>query len=169
MRFLLVPALYAAITTFMAAPATAEEGHDHAGHDHGAHAAHEHPTEGPRGGALLELGKEEYHAELLLDEKTNQVTVVLLDSSATKDVAIDTPHLLVNVKDRRKPRQYKLTPLYPEGQAPTGPTAMFALVSPELMADLHSHDVEAKLNVAIGKKSFTAPLHHDHDHEGHNH
>ncbi len=32
---------------------------------------HEHPTKGPNGGALVELGDEEYHAEVLLKDKTN--------------------------------------------------------------------------------------------------
>ena len=29
------------------------------------HAGHAHPTEGPHGGDLIELGNEEYHAELI--------------------------------------------------------------------------------------------------------
>ncbi|NQV24291.1 MAG: hypothetical protein HQ518_07965 [Rhodopirellula sp.] len=33
--------------------------------DHDAHAGHAHPTHGPHGGDLIELGNEEYHAELV--------------------------------------------------------------------------------------------------------
>ena len=31
---------------------------------------HDHPSEGPHHGSLIELGKEAYHAELVHDEKT---------------------------------------------------------------------------------------------------
>ncbi|MDA1165948.1 MAG: hypothetical protein O3B13_22860 [Planctomycetota bacterium] len=36
--------------------------------DESAHAAHAHPSEGPHGGDLIELGNEEYHAELVHPE-----------------------------------------------------------------------------------------------------
>ena len=32
-------------------------------------AGHAHPSEGPHGGSLIELGNEEYHAELVHDEQ----------------------------------------------------------------------------------------------------
>lgn len=143
----------------------------HAGHDH---AAHDHDAPGPHGGTLVTLGDEEFHAELVLDEEKNQVTVVLLDGAAKKLVPLAEPHLLVNVRGAGKPRQHKLAPLYAEGQQ-GGPTAMYASVSEPLMDDLHSHDAEAKLVVRIGGKQYTASLHHDHeghdhgDHEGHDH
>jgi hypothetical protein len=36
--------------------------------DENAHAAHAHPSEGPHGGDLIELGNEDYHAELVHPE-----------------------------------------------------------------------------------------------------
>ena len=35
---------------------------------HDDHAGHAHPSEGPHHGDLIELGNEEYHAEILHDE-----------------------------------------------------------------------------------------------------
>lgn len=39
--------------------------HDNEQPDHDPHAGHSHPTHGPHGGDLIELGNEEYHAELV--------------------------------------------------------------------------------------------------------
>jgi len=173
MRSLIIAALYATAVvaiphTVLAAPEAVHEGHDHAAHEDGGHEGHSHDEEGPHGGALFALGNEEYHAELVLDEKQSQVTIVLLDGAAKEQVAIEAPHLLVNVRGGGAPRQYKLSPLYPEGQT-TGPTAMYAAVGKTLMDDLHSHNAVAKLVVRLAGKPYSATLHHDHDHGDHDH
>ena len=49
---------------------------------------HSHPTEGPHHGSLIELGDEEYHGELVHDDKAGTVTIYLLDSSAREAVAV---------------------------------------------------------------------------------
>jgi hypothetical protein len=147
----------------LAAPPVGHEGHDHAAHGHDAHS---HDDVGPHGGVLFELGKEQYHAELVLNEERNQVTVVLLDAAAKQSIAIEEPHLLVNVRGSDAPRQYKLSPIYGEGQT-TGPTAMYAAVGKPLMDDLHSHIAVAKLAVRIAGKPYSTSLHHDHS--GHVH
>ncbi|TWT92869.1 hypothetical protein Pla108_40090 [Botrimarina colliarenosi] len=171
MRLFIAAALLSAVvhalpTRVAAAPGQAQAGHDHAAHDH---AAHDHAEAGPHGGALFELGAEAYHAELVLDEKMDQVTVVLLDSAASRQVAISEPYLLVNVRGGGKPRQYRLAPLYAQGKPASGPTAMYALVSKPLMGDLHRHDASAKLVVRVAGKPYSTSLEHDHDHSGHNH
>ena len=176
MRSLMLAALYAAAVVAiphatLAAPDGVDEGHDHAAHDHAAHEGHSHDEKGPHGGALFALGKEEYHAELVLDEERDQVTVVLLDGAAKEQVALQEPHVLVNVRGGGAPRQYKLTPIYAAGTN-SGPTAMYAAVGKTLMNDLHSHSAVAKLAVRIAGKPYSATLHHDHDehdHDGHNH
>ena len=48
---------------------------------------HAHPSEGPHHGTLVELGNEEFHAEVVHDDKS--VTVYVLDAGATKAVPID--------------------------------------------------------------------------------
>ena len=50
--------------TTSAPAAAAGEHHEGDGHDHGDD-AHAHPSEGPHGGDLIELGNEEFHAELV--------------------------------------------------------------------------------------------------------
>ena len=56
-------------------------------HKEGDGHAHAHPAHGPHDGHLIELGEEEYHAELTHDDATKSVTVYLLDKE-TKRVEI---------------------------------------------------------------------------------
>ena len=57
-------------------------------HEHDEHA---HAHEGPHHGSIVELGNEEYHAEIVHDDATGTVTVYLLDSSAKKSVTTTAP------------------------------------------------------------------------------
>ena len=66
--------------------------------------AHAHPTEGPHHGALIELGKEDYHAELVHEDATDTVTIYILDSSATKPVPIAAKQLTLNMRAENKDR-----------------------------------------------------------------
>jgi len=68
-------------------------------------AKHVHPTKGPRGGELLEIGKEEFHVELLIDESKKQFVIHLLDHNAKENVAIEEPFLAVNLLLSGKPIQ----------------------------------------------------------------
>jgi hypothetical protein len=65
---------------------------------------HAHPTEGPHHGALIELGREDYHAELVHDDATNTVTIYMLDGAAKDAVAIDAKQLTVNLLVGGKPQ-----------------------------------------------------------------
>ena len=55
----------------------------------------DHTEAGPHKGALTELGKEEYHAELVLDEKASTAVVYLLDSTASKSVGISEKEITI--------------------------------------------------------------------------
>lgn len=59
---------------------------DHASHDHGA---------GPHGGSIVELGDEEYHAEVVVDGKTNALTVYMFGSDAKTAAPIAATELAV--------------------------------------------------------------------------
>src|SRR3989337_1170847 len=84
-------------TETAASPATVEAEHDHA-----------HPSEGPHGGSLIELGAEEYHAELIHDDQAGTVTIYLLDSAAKAAVAIDAPDVTINLTHEGRGEQFKL-------------------------------------------------------------
>ncbi|OYW20427.1 MAG: hypothetical protein B7Z55_07285 [Planctomycetales bacterium 12-60-4] len=128
--------------------------------------AHAHPEKGPHGGPLLELGDEEYHGEVLLDEKAGTMTFYVLDSAAKEVVPIEAKEILFNLKHSGKPIQYKL-PAVPAKTDPEGLASCFQLKSPSLVHALHHKDHGARVALKIKGKSYTAKydLEHDHDHK----
>ncbi|MBN8604927.1 MAG: hypothetical protein J0M26_28260 [Planctomycetes bacterium] len=125
---------------------------------------HSHPTEGPHHGTLIELGKEEYHAELVHDDKT--VTIYILDSAAKAAVPIDAQELVINLVHAGKPEQFKLA-ASPDAGDPSGKSSRFSLQDAELIVELEHDHAAAKLSVLIGGKSYRGDI--KHNHEGHDH
>jgi hypothetical protein len=143
-------------------PATVEAGHE--GHDHSAHG---HPTEGPHHGALVELGNEEYHAEVVHDDATGTVTVYLLDSHAEKTVTTTATQATINLKHGDSPEQYKLA-AQPEEGNPAGQTSRFTLTDKELVKHLDEVASAAKFNITIGDTPYSGVIPAD-DHAAHGH
>ncbi len=131
-------------------------------------AGHAHAEHGPHGGELLEVGKEEYHVELIIDEIKKQLVVYLLDGKAKGFVAIDAPYLAVNLKIAGRPVQIKLLPMSQEIDQ-KGFSSRYGLVSLQLVDALHHQHSEARLALRIGKKAYTVKMEHHHDHAGHKH
>ncbi len=129
---------------------------------------HNHPTEGPHHGSLIELGNEEYHAELVHDEDAGTVTFYLLDSSAKNAVPIEAATLLVNLTHDGQAEQFSLA-AHPQVSDPSGKASRFNSSDAELAEELDHEGVEAQLVVSIGGKQYRGEIHHDHDHEGHGH
>jgi hypothetical protein len=140
-----------------AKPAAHSEGD---GHDHAEHAHAEH---GPHGGDLIELGKEEYHAELVHDEDAGKVTIYILDGSAKQAVPIEATELTINVKHDGKGEQFKVAAAPQDGDG-EGKSSRFVSDDKELAEDIEH---EARLVVEIAGKSFTGEIKHDHDHGDH--
>lgn len=141
------------------------DGHDHDDDEHG-HDDHGHPSEGPHHGSLIELGNEEYHAELVHDEAAGTVTVYLLDASAKTSVPIYETKILVNLTHDGSAEQFELA-ASPQSTDPSGKSSRFVSTDAELAEDLDIEDVEAKLVATIGGKQYRGEIEHDHDHEGH--
>ena len=143
MKWFQVVALMCGVTTvgaeLEAAPA--------AGH------AHAHPAEGPHHGALIELGKEDYHAELVHDDATDTVTIYILDSSATKNVPIAAKQLTLNMRVGGKPRQFSLAALPQKGEA-GGSASVFSATGKELCRTLDAPAATGRLNVEIDGKVY---------------
>lgn len=142
-----------------AKPADAKETANKEDHDH------DHPSKGPHGGDLIELGDEEYHAELTHDDKTHEVTIYLLDGAAKSAVAIEAKELVINLKDGGKPEQHKLAaaPLESDG---AGKSSRFvAKGNADLNDDLEHDDADARLQVTIAGQSYIGKIVHDHDHD----
>ena len=71
-------------------PATGHSGESAAEEDH-------HHHDGVHGGQVIELGSENYHAELIHDDATHKVGVYFLDSSAKAAAPVDAKSVTVNV------------------------------------------------------------------------
>ena len=132
---------------------------DHEGHDH---AEGGHPTEGPHHGGLIELGDEEYHAELVHEGDT--VTIHILDAAAKTEVPIAAAEVVVNAVIDGKPRKFKLAA---EG-ASGGKASKFVSTDAALAKAIDSEDSNARLMVTIDGKAFNGAIVHD-DHAGHDH
>lgn len=59
--------------------------------------AHNHPTTGPAGGAIIEWGEEEYHLEFLADHATGEATVYVLDETAKKVTTVTAKTLTLSL------------------------------------------------------------------------
>lgn len=145
---------------------------DHADHESGdhQHGDHDHAAEGPHHGQIIELGEEEYHAELVHDEDTHTITVYLLDHSAEKSAASSAKEATINLLVDGKPHQFTL-PAAPQADDSAGETSRYQLADEKLCETLDSAGAKGRLNVTIADKSYVGQLdhaaheHHDHDHE----
>jgi hypothetical protein len=126
------------------------------------------PSEGPHGGQLVELGNEQYHAEIVHDDSAGTVTVYLLDAAAEKAVPIDAAELTINLKHAGKPEQFKLT-ASPDADDPPGRSSRFVSEDQELGEDLDREGADPRLVVTIEGKPYTASIEHDHDHGDEHH
>lgn len=135
---------------------------------------HQHATEGPHGGELLELGSEEFHVEFLHDEKNKTLTLYILDGEAKQAVPIDSPQLTINLTHDGQAEQFAV-PASPESSDPQGKSSRFQSNDAELNEDLEIASGEPQLVVQIAGKQYRAAIHHaEHDHpagehEGHEH
>ncbi|QDT92721.1 hypothetical protein [Gimesia algae] len=129
--------------------------------DHG----HDHPSEGPHHGSLIELGKEAYHAELVHDEKSGAITIYILDGAAKASVPSTAESVQVNVKHDGKGQQFTLAAA-PEQGDPEGKSSKFTTQDKTLGELLDEKDTTARLVLEIDGKSFTGEIDaHDHDHD----
>ena len=131
------------------------------------HEEHAHATEGPHHGPLIELGNEEYHAEVVHDDATGAVTIYLLDSHAEKSVTTTATEVTINLKHGDTPEQFKLA-AQPEEGNPAGQSSRFTLTDKELVEHLHEAAAGAKLNVTIGDTPYSGAIPAE-DHAGHDH
>ena len=126
-----------------------------------SHAEHAHPSEGPHQGDLVELGDEEFHAEVVHGEG-GSVSVYILDSAAKGAVPIDVPELTINITHNGNAEQFKL-PADRDTADPDGKSSRFSLTDEKLATDLDSHNAAARLVVMINGKSYSGRIEHAHD------
>ena len=136
------------------------------GEGHADHGKQAHPTKGPHGGDLIELGNEEYHAELVHDEKAATVTIYILDSHAKAAVPIDVTELTINMKHDGQAEQFKLA-ASPDATDPPGKSSRFVSNDAELGEDMEHEGADPQLVVTVNGKQYRGKVEHgDHGNEG---
>ena len=171
--------------------------HDNEQSDQDPHAGHAHPTHGPHGGDLIELGNEEYHAELVHPQGHDDdahhddvpegshdkddahdhaahdhagITIYVLDGAAKNAVAIEAAEITLNLTHDGKPEQFTLA-ASPDANDPEGRSSRFTSADKDLLEHFHEAEhVEGALVLSIKAKSYRGKLSHKHDGDhGHPH
>ena len=156
------------------------EGDDDHDHDHGHH---HHAEKGPHGGALVAIGQDDAHLELVLDAETGTLTAYVLDGHAEKAVAIKQKNLQLAItlehdhheeghdgegekKDELPESAFQLM-LAAVSPGDDGTASEFSGQSDELKG---AHEFEAALpSITIGETQFKGvtfkyPEGNEHDH-----
>ena len=132
-------------------------------------AAHAH---GPNGGHVLELGEEEFHAEVAMDA-SRKLTVYLLDEAVKAPKPVENGTLQIATKDGDKEVVLDLAAAPLEGEA-DGKCSRFELAAdkvPGAVMDIEglTGDLSLKFGDKTLKTSLTEEHDHGHDHEDHGH
>ncbi len=121
---------------------------------------HEH---GPHGGHLVELGEEEYHAEVVFDPKAAKITIYMLDSSAKKAAPIDAKEIKLDLSVAGKPKTFAAKAATDAGD-PAGKSSRFEVAdNPDIKANIKDEeDLKGSVTAAIGAKTYTGKIAHEH-------
>jgi hypothetical protein len=123
-------------------------------------AAHAHPEHGPHGGDLVELGNEEYHAEVVHGD--NGFSVYVLDGSAKQAVAVTAEKLVVSLKQGEQVKTFEFA-ANPDTNDESGKSSRFTSTDEQLHEWLDA-GAEGALTIEIEGKSYTGKVTHDHAH-----
>ncbi|MDA0832060.1 MAG: hypothetical protein O2955_02960 [Planctomycetota bacterium] len=134
-------------------------------HDHD----HEH---GPNGGHLIELGEEEYHAEVVFDENSRKITVYILGADAKSAVPIAGDAIEFELEEGDDEIELAIAAAPLDGE-PEGQSSRFEIAGDVVPEKIKSEeDLEGHFHITIAGKEFMGELHHDdhgHDHGDHDH
>jgi hypothetical protein len=121
-------------------------------------------TVSPHHGSLIELGRGDYHAELVHDSATHTMTIYLLDSAAKNAVTIPAQQLSLNLLVAGKPQQYQLM-AQPQPTDPEGMCSAFTSASETMCKAMDAKGTTGRLNVPIEGKVFAGRIDtHTHAH-----
>lgn len=129
--------------------------------------AHEH-VHGPHDGELIEIGDEEYHAELIHDDQAGAVTIYVLDDAHEKAVPIEAAAITIKMVVNATPVEFKVVAKPQEGD-PAGKASRFESKEQALGLALDNEQAERELVIAIGEKTYHAKFAHFDDEHHHHH
>ncbi|MCA9055260.1 MAG: hypothetical protein KDA75_15575, partial [Planctomycetaceae bacterium] len=123
---------------------------------------------GPHGGHIIELGGEDYHAELTLDD-SRKLTAYLLQADMKTPLPADAESLSVRLQvgDATEEVTLAAQPQEGDGEGQASQFAMADATLPESIKD--AEDLQGEVVVSIAGTQYRGKISHDHDHEGHDH
>ena len=138
------------------AHAEAEHGHHHHGHG-----------EGPHGGHLVEIGDEQYHAEVAFDPETRKVTIWLTGPDASTPAAASVTDALLELEVDGVEHAVALVAVPAEGEA-EGKVSQLEGDGTSLPEAIKSEEnFDGHLHLTIDGTEFVGHIHHGDD--GHDH
>lgn len=130
------------------------------------HDEHEHGAKGPHGGSLVELGAEEFHAEVVLDHDAHAIRVFVLG----KDAKTATPTAateLTLTPEGKDALTLKAVPQEGDGE---GKSSRFELIDDDIVHTLMDAGmIHGKLRVTIDDKPFSGNVDYHLDDVKHEH
>lgn len=138
-------------------------------HDEHGHDEHGHGEKGPHGGSIVELGEEEFHAEVVLDHDAHALRVFVLGKDA-KTAAPTTATEITVAAEGKDAVTLKAAPQDGDGE---GRSSRFELIDEKLVHDiLDAKFLHGKLDIKIGDKPYSGHIdmhlddvHHEHKDE----
>ena len=126
---------------------------------------HEHPEEGPHGGALAEWGEEEFHIEFKADPGKKQATVYILDGAAKKVVPIEAETVMLVIKNVQPPANITLK-ADPQKDDPKGKSSRFVGTHDALAKEMEfKGEISGKVGAKAYAGDFEEKAHKDHKHD----
>lgn len=130
---------------------------------------HDHGAAGPHGGSLVELGDEEYHAEVVLDHDAHALRVYMLGKDAKTATPVAASELTLTPEGKTA-LTLKATPQKDDGE---GKSSLFELIDNEVVHGfMDAGMIHAQLSVKIGDTPYSGDVdyhledaHHDHKDE----
>lgn len=123
----------------------------------------EEHVHGPHNGHILELGEEEFHAEVVIDA-TRKLSVYLLDEHVKASKPVENGTVTIDAMVDGKPVALALTATPQDGET-DGKSSRFELAAdqlPEAIKDIEG--LSGKLTLKFGDKTLPAEIGHDHGH-----
>ena len=133
------------------------------------HDEHGHGEKGPHGGSIVELGNEEFHAEIVLDHDAHVLRVFVLGKDA-KTAAPTAATEITVAAEGKDAVTLKAVPQEGDGE---GKASRFELIDEKLVHDiLDAKFLHGDLRITIGDKPYSGHIdmhlddvHHEHKDE----
>jgi hypothetical protein len=125
---------------------------------------HEH-EHGPHGGHLVELGEEEYHAEVVFDPKSSKITVYVLDSTAKRPSPIDAKEIKLDLTIAGQPKPFAARAITsPKDPANLTISSQFEVAdNPDIKANIKDEeDLKGTVTATVNGKTYTGKISHEH-------